>query len=197
MTLYQADLSAGALMPAESRILATLLCTGVDKNAWTHAIKEENILQKKSPSSAIRQARLIRARLETLDDEGVALVAHASGELLNQMLLLAAVRHSRLLGDFLIDVYRCRLQRLENTLDPNDWTAFLHECEQRDREVSHWSESTRAKLRQVITLMLAEAHFIDSTKSLRLTPPLLHPVIRRYIQDRNDHYALEAMDVKR
>ncbi len=31
MTLYQADLSAGSLLPAESRVLAQLLLSGVDK----------------------------------------------------------------------------------------------------------------------------------------------------------------------
>jgi len=30
MTLYQADLSAGSLLPAESRVLAKLLLSGVD-----------------------------------------------------------------------------------------------------------------------------------------------------------------------
>ena len=100
MSHYMADISAGALLPAESRILATLLLSGVDKAGWVHAIKEDNILQKKSPSSAIRQAHLIRQRLDTLDEEGLNLIAHESGEVLNQMLLVAAIRHSRLLkGD--------------------------------------------------------------------------------------------------
>ncbi len=197
MPMYQADLSAGSLMPAESRILADLLRAGVDKEGWTRAIKEENVLQKNSPSSAVRQARLIRNRLETLDAEGLALVVSESSEVLNQMLLLAAIRHSRLLGDYLIGVYRPRWQRLDTHLSLNEWPTFLHECEQRDSSVATWSDSTRAKLLQVILRILAEARYLESTRNLRLTPPLLHPRVRRYIQDRNDHYALEALDLKR
>lgn len=197
MSHYMADISAGALLPAESRILATLLLSGVDKAGWVHAIKEDNILQKKSPSSAIRQAHLIRQRLDTLDEEGLTLIAHESGEVLNQMLLVVAIRHSRLLGDFLIDVYQGRLKRLEDTISSGDWSSFLHECEQRDATVATWSKSTQAKLLQVIFLMLAQAKYIDSTRSRRITPPLLHPRVLRYLKDHNDTYTLKAMDVKR
>ena len=197
MNHYMADISAGALLPAESRILATLLLSGVDKAGWMHAIKEDNILQKKSPSSAIRQAHLIRQRLDTLDEEGLTLIAHESGEVLNQMLLVAAIRHSRLLGDFLIDVYQGRLKRLEATISSGDWSTFLHECEQRDATVATWSKSTQAKLLQVIFLMLAQAKYIDSTRNRRITPPLLHPRVLRYLKDHNDTYTLKAMDVKR
>ena len=197
MSHYMADISAGALLPAESRILATLLLSGVDKAGWVHAIKEDNILQKKSPSSAIRQAHLIRQRLDTLDEEGLTLIAHESGEVLNQMLLVVAIRHSRLLGDFLIDVYQGRLKRLEDTISSSDWSTFLHECEQRDAAVATWSKSTQAKLLQVIFLMLAQAKYIDSTRSRRITTPLLHPRVLRYLKDHNDTYTLKAMDVKR
>lgn len=195
--LYKADVSAGSLMPSESRILASLLQSGMDRESWTKAIKEDNILQKKSPSSAVRQARLIRNRLDTLDAEGLTLITTESGELLNQMLLVAAIRHSRLLGDYLLDVYQGRYRRLEDRLSASDWPTFLHECEQRDAAVAHWSDSTRAKLLQVIWRILAEARYIDSTQGLRLTPPLMHPRVLRYLKDHNDNYTLNAMDVKR
>ncbi len=194
---YKADIGAGALLPAESRILANLLLSGVDKAAWLYAIKEENILQKKSPSSAIRQAHLIRQRLDTLDEEGLTMITQETGEILNQMLLVAAIRHSRLLGDFLIDVYQGQLKRLENTITSGDWTTFLHECEQRDAMVATWSKSTQAKLRQVILLILTQTKYIDSTRSGRITPPLLHPRVLRYLKATNDTYTLKAMDIKR
>lgn len=194
---YRADISAGALLATESRTLANLLLLGVDKSAWLHAIKEDNILQKKSPSSAIRQAHLIRQRLDTLDEEGLTLIAQETGEILNQMLLVAAIRHSRLLGDFLIDVYQGRLKRLEDTISSSDWLTFLHECQQRDVTVASWSESTQAKLRQVILLILTQAKYIDSTRSGRITPPLLHPRVLGYLKKHNDTYTLKAMDIKR
>ncbi len=197
MSLYNAEVSAGSLMPMESRRIAELLLQRPDDATWSKAIKQDNILQKNSPATAVRQARLIRNRLSLLDEEGLRLIAEESPEISTQMLLLAAIRHSRLLGDFLIDVYRSRLRRLDATLNPADWDAFLHECAHRDALVDTWSESTRAKLLQVVLRILAEARYLESTRSLRLTPPLLHPRVVTYLRTHNDSYAQEAMELNR
>lgn len=197
MSLYNAELSAGSLMINESRRIAELLLQHPDDAAWTQAIKVDNLLQKNSPATAIRQARLIRNRLDTLDDEGLQLIVEESPEVCSQMLLLAAIRHSRLLGDFMIDVYRGRQRRLESTLNPADWEAFLHECALRDVSVDTWSASTRDKLLQVVLRILAEARYINSTRNLRLTPPLLHPRVRRYLAEHQDSYTREAMELAR
>ncbi|WP_348944726.1 BrxA family protein [Chitinibacter sp. FCG-7] len=57
----------------ESRRIAELLLQKPDDAAWSQAIKLDNILQKNNPATAIRQARLIRSRLELLDGEGIEL----------------------------------------------------------------------------------------------------------------------------
>lgn len=194
MPLYHAQSSAGSLMITESRRIAKLLLQKPDEAAWAHAIKVENILQKQSPVTAHRQARLIRKRLELIDDEGLKLIAADITEVSTQMLLLAAIRHSRLLGDFMIDIYRGQLRKLESVLDVRLWDSFLHECEQRDPSVLEWTPVTRAKLLQVTLRTLAEAKYLDSTRSLRMTPPLLHPRVLAYLARHKDHYAREAME---
>lgn len=197
MPLYHAELSAGSLMPVESRTIAALLLTQPDEAAWLKAIKIDNILQKSSPATAIRQARLIRNRLQTVDAEGLQMIVSGSPEVRTQMLLVAAIRHSRLLGDFLIDVYRNRIRRMETHLNAGDWDLFLQECEHRDESVADWTPSTRAKLLQVLLRILAEAKYLDSTRNLKLTPPLLHPGVTRYLRAHQDDYTIEAMEQAR
>lgn len=197
MSLYNAQFSAGSLLINESRRIAELLLQKPDDAAWNQAIKVDNILQKSSPTTAQRQARLIRRRLECLDEEGLQLIANDSIEVCTQMLLLAAIRHSRLLGDFLIDVYRGQLRRLETILTVRDWDVFLHECGQRDPSIIDWTATTRAKLLQVILRILAEARYLESTSSLRMTPPLLHPRVAGYLARSKDHYVREAMEQKK
>ncbi len=192
--IYSAQLSAGSLLIPESRTLAILLLRDTRDEAWVAAVKEDNVLQKSSPATALRMARLIRQRLDCLDETGLQMVAQDSLEVCAQMLLLAAIRHSRLLGDFLLDVYRGHLRRLETHLKPSDWEVFLHECEQRDSSVQAWTPNTRAKLLQVILRILAEASYLENTRSLRLTPPLLHPRVRAYLVNSKDYYAREAME---
>lgn len=193
---YNAEISAGALMLPESRRVARLLLTQPDRATWFEMLKTENILQKKSPATARRQARLIRNRLETLDEEAWRLVADGEQEIAVQILLAASIKHSRLLGDFMRDVLAGHLRRFEERLIVVDWDAFFADCMQRDPAIATWSASTRAKLLQVILRMLAEARYLESTRSLRLTPPLLHPEVQRYLRSRSEAAVLAAMEPK-
>ncbi|MEB0114542.1 DUF1819 family protein [Variovorax sp. RTB1] len=195
MGLYNAEISAGSLMVPETRRIAKLLLNRPTDAQWDAAIKDENLLQK-SPATARRQARLIRNRLETLDGEGLTLVVESDGELCRQLLLAASARHSRLLSDFLRDVYIADLRRLENTLSHRQWEAFLTECEHRDNAVGQWAASTREKLFQVIVRILAEAKYLDSTRRMGLTPPMLHPKMRAYLKRLGDAETLTRMEAK-
>ena len=195
MSLYNAEISAGSLLLPESRRVAGLMLTHPNQQIWFQALRLDNILQKKSPATARRQARLIRNRLETLDEAAWPMVAAGEQEVALQILLAAAIKHSRLLGDFLRDVVAGRLRRLERTLSPGDWEAFLADCAHRDPAVATWSTTTRAKLLQVILRMLAEARYLESTSSLVLTPPLLHPEVRSFLHSHREAAVLAAMEL--
>jgi len=194
MIQYNAEISAGSLMPMESRRLATLLLSSPDDSDWQHAIEIENILQKKTPATARRQATLLRKRLDTLDAEAWTKIAERENEVVLQLLLAAAVKHSRLLGDFMNRVYADRQRRLEVSLAPSDWPDFLTECSHHDPAVATWTDSTRAKLFQVIVRVLVEAKYLESARSLKLTPRSLHPDVRRYLVTRHESYVLDCLE---
>ena len=181
-------------MPLESRRIAAFMLTEPDDGAWRHAIEVENILQKNTPATARRQARLIRRRLLTLDVAGWQLIAERDQEVAVQLLLAAAVKHSQLLGDFMLQVYADRQRRLEVTLNPNDWQGFLAECSHHDPAVATWSVSTQAKLFQVIVRILTEARYLKSPQSMQLTPPTLYPEVRRYLSQRHEAYVLNCLE---
>jgi len=194
MNRYNAEISAGSLMATESRRLATLLLSDPDEATWLQAIEIENILQKKTPATARRQARLIRKRLATLDAEAWKKIAERENEVVIQLLSAAAVKHSQLLGDFMRKVYADRQRRLEPALAPSDWQDFLAECAHHDPAVAAWSESTRAKLFQVIVRILVEAKYLENTRSMKLTPQSLHPDVRRYLSTHDETYVLDCLE---
>lgn len=193
MQIYKAEISAGSLMLPESRRIARLLLENPTKERWAHALKVENILQK-NLTTARRQAGLIRKRLETLDAEGWQMIVEGNKELASQLLLAASIKHSRLLADFLRDVYAQDLRRLEHSLSLNQWDAFLTECARRNEQVEGWAASTKKKLFQVIVRILAEAKYLDTTRKMNLTPPILHPVIVSYLKRRSDAETLVLME---
>ena len=194
LPIYNAEISAGSLMPLESKRIASLLLSKPDESAWLHAIEVENILQKKTPATARRQATLIRKRLSTLDARAWKKIAERENEVVLQLLLAAAIKHSQLLGDFMLKVYAFKQRSLEPALASADWHDFLAECAHHDPAVAGWSESTQAKLFEVIVRILVEAKYLESTRSRKLSPRSLHPDVRRYLTDRHETYVLDCLE---
>ena len=194
MPTYNAEISAGSLLLLESKRIAALLLTTPDEDAWRHSIDVENILQKKTPATARRQASLIRKRLTTLDAKAWEMLVLREYEVVTQLLLASAVKHSQLLGDFMLRVYADRQRRLEPALASMDWQDFLAECAHHDAAVAEWSDSTKAKLFQVIVRILAEAKYLESARSMRLTPQSLHPDVRRYLSTHHETYVLDCLE---
>lgn len=194
MTTYNAEISAGSLMPLESRRIAAFLLTHPDDTAWRRALIEDNLLQKKAPATALRQASLIRNRLNTLDETAWDMIAHREQEVAIQLLLVAAIRHSQLLSDFINDVYKDHQRRLNLAIAPGDWESFFTECAHRDSSVIQWSASTQAKLLQVILRILKEAKYLENTRNMKLTPQSLHPDVRRYLSAQCDNSLIDLLE---
>lgn len=196
MKRYQADLSAGSLMLPESRIVARLLLDGVGLAAWERAIRIENVLQKSSPATATRQARLIRFRLEAIDCSLWPLIAEGDKEEAAQALFAAALKHSELLQDFVLEVVADHVRRLETKLSPMAWDRFIADCEARDPAVQKWSPTTRKKLLQVIIRILAEARYLETTRSLRFLPPHLYPSVVSALKAAGEERLLRTMELE-
>lgn len=194
---YNAEISAGSLLLKESRVIAKLLLEKADEEKWHKAINIHNLLQKKSPATAKRQTRLIRNRLELMSPELWRMVVDGTKEVAIQVLLVASIKHSKLLGDFMDKVIRSHYKTFNNQLTAREWENYLSECEHRDPSVSGWSESTRKKLGQVVFRILAEANYVDSTRSLKLIPVRVVPEIHNFLSKAKEDYVLRCMEVTR
>lgn len=183
-------------MLPESRIVARLLMDRTNDREWEQAMRVDNVLQKGSPATATRQARLIRFRLESISPSLWPLVADGDKEVAMQALFAAALKHSDLLSDFVREVVADHVRRLEMTLSPREWEQFLAGCQARDPVVGTWSESTRRKLLQVVLRILAEARCLESTRSLRLLQPHIHPAVTKSLQDAGEQRLLALMELR-
>jgi hypothetical protein len=195
-TFYLGDLVAGSLLIGESRQIARLLLQDQchEDAVWEKSILGENILQKWSPETAKRQARLIRNRLRLLTSEAWEAMANGTSVFVTQFLFAACVKHSRLLGDFLNQVVREHHRTFEERLSDKDFDRFHEFCKDRDPCVSDWKPSTVKKIRQVIFRILAEAKYIDNTKSRRLQPVAIVPEVRQYLVSHGEEYIMRCME---
>jgi hypothetical protein len=97
--IYNGEIVAGSLLIPESREIAKLLLRDTSEEEWHQAIIIDNVLQKRSPATAKRQAKLIRNRLVLMTPEHWALVKDGNAEVATQALLAATIKRNRLLGD--------------------------------------------------------------------------------------------------
>ena len=193
--IYNGDIVAGSLLLAESRKIAQLLLKNVDTDQWHRAVVIDNILQKRSPAAAIRQARLIKNRLVLMDKNLWKLVYDGSSEVSTQALLAASIKHSHLVGDFMDIVLRQHWQTFSEKINEIDWKRFLEACAQVDPKVDIWKKSTKAKLRQVLFRILAEAKYIDSTRRRKLLPVSIAPGVKKYLIEKKENYVIRCMEI--
>lgn len=192
---YRADITAGSLKVAESRIVAGLLLEGVNGNAWKEEIQKNNVLQTRNPASAIRMGRLIRKRLELMKPALWMLVRDGTGIVATHAVLAAAVKHSQLLGDFLDLVVREQYRIFGTNLSNQLWDDYLADCSGRDPDMPFWNESTRRRLRSTVFQVLVQAGYMDNTRSKRLQTVHIASEVLRYLEEHHENYVLRCIQV--
>ena len=192
---YKADITAGSLKVAESRIVAGLLLRKVNADGWEKAIIEDNVLQTRSEATAIRIGRLIRKRLELMNPDLWGLVRDGTGTVATHSVLAAAVKHSPLLGDFLDLVVREQYRLFNTALSNRLWDEYLYDCRGRDPDMPIWNESTRKRLRSSVFQILAQAGYIENTRSKRLQTVHIASQVLQYLERHNEHYVLRCIKV--
>jgi hypothetical protein len=193
--IYKADLTAGSLKIPESRIVADLLLRGVSPEEWKNAIYSENILQTKTPETSRRLANLIRSRLQTMEHPLWKLVRDGKGNVATHAALAAAVKHSQLLGDFLLYVVGEQYRLFSPTLSHRQFTDYLEACRERDPNMQQWNESTCKRLRSSVFQILAQAGYIDSTRECRLQAVHIAEQVLSYLKSHQEDYVLRCIQV--
>ena len=193
--IYTATISSTSLRVRESRIVANLLLKGVKDNAWKEAIVDQNVLQIPSPVGVIRSANILRARLEPLGDGLWKMVRDGGRTQATQAAFAGAVKHSRLLGDFMDITIREQRALFSKNLERRMWNDYITGCRGRDPDMPDWSDNTVAKLRSIVFSMLAEAEYLKDTRSLLLHNVFVDTQLAAYLRDRGESYVLRCMEV--
>jgi hypothetical protein len=192
---YKADITAGALKVPESRVIADLLLHEVDAEGWKEAIVDRNTLQARTSATATRLGKLIRGRLATMGPELWRLVRDGKGDVATHAVLAAAVKHSPLLGDFLDLVVREQYRLYAKALSNKLWDGYLDGCRERDPDMPDWRESTRKRLRSSVFQALAQAGYVENTRSLKLQTVHVADQVLRYLKANDEEYVLRCVQV--
>ena len=114
-----------------------------------------------------------------------------------QSLLSCSVKHSRLLGDFMLQVIGTRIRIIDDRLSNRDWTKYLESCELIDPHVKDLTDSTRKKLKQIIFRILVESKYLESQKLPKLTPVRIEPELKSFLIKYKEKYVLSCLEVSK
>ena len=193
--IYKANMTAGSLLVPESRKIADLLLRDVTVQEWKDAVEQKNILQKLSVSSSKRVAAHIRSRLELMTPELWKMVRDGDAILAPQAIFAAAIKHCRILGDYLDLVVREQFKRLEDQLTPALWDEFILSCKQRDPLMEDFPPSTATKMRSVVHKILVEVGYLKSPHDWHLEKIEIFPELMEYLERQNEKYVVKCIQV--
>lgn len=188
---YKASITREQFLFYEMRTTAKLLDEGLDDKEVVQRIIDQYPTEK----SVERMAKACIARLKNMNDEAlISEIAKQPSDVSKQICLYAMMKESRLLWDFMITVIGNKYQKLDTSFGKIDLNSYIMQLQEQDDVVATWSDSTIAKIKQVLTKILVENEYLDNNKSTSLNPVWLNPVLENAIRDNNDDQALVAFN---
>lgn len=192
---YNAVITREQFLFYEVRTTAKLLYEGSNSEEVVERIISDNLFQYPTEKSVRRMALTCLKRLEALGDNSlVAAIATQPSEVAKQICLYAMMKQYRLIWDFMITVIGEKYRLSDTTYGKIDVNSYFLRLQEQDDWVATWSDSTVTKLKQVITKILVENEYIDNTKSIKLNPVWLQPILENAIRENGDELALPAFN---
>jgi hypothetical protein len=185
----------GTLLVSDSRKIADLMLKNISKEEWKHEIEENNILQRLSISSSKRIASFIKARLMLMKPDLWVMIRDGDATMSTQANFAAAIKHCRLLGDYLDIIIRAQFKKLEDTLPLSLWDEFIVLCEQNDPLMEQFPPSTAQKMRSNIHKILVEVAYLSDPYKRKLQKIEIIPEVSNYLKRNNEKYVLNCIEV--
>ena len=171
MTEYSAGLTSQLFWLQETRKTASLITAGMDKAAIRKVVWEENIYQVKAEYRAIEILNHTFRRVSLLPEEVCTCIASCDIETAKIINLIAVMMDSRLLFEFMHDVFTEKRRLGEKEITDRDMNVFFEDKAMQSEVVAGWTDVAMKKLKQSITRMLFEAGLLESGKR----PAIIHP----------------------
>ncbi|MFH4523851.1 DUF1819 family protein [Vibrio natriegens] len=192
---YLGDLIGGSLMINEAQLIAELLLSDPSKEQWDEAIVEQNILQKRSPASAKRNAATIKKRIVNLGNKFLSALVNANHEEAAQLMMAATLMNSPLLADFMRTVVMDAKRMYRENIDMKDWEYFWEDKCRIYPDFADMSESSTYKIAQVAFKVMTDGGFLESTKTKVLTNIYITPDVRDLLVEMDRDDIIQAMEI--
>lgn len=192
---YSAVITREQFLFYEMRTTAKLLIEGLDKESIAERIVSENLFQYPTEKSVRRMSLACIRRLEAMEnDDLVNAIATQPSGVAKQICLYAMMRQYRLVWDFMLTVIGDKYRKFDSSFGKIDLNVFFMRLQEQDDWVATWSDSTITKIQQVLTKVLVENEYLDSTNSDHLNPVLISYLLENAIREDGQEIVLPAFN---
>lgn len=182
-TSYNLGFTASSLRPDLARIVAECYLAVGDWDLAKDKVLASNALQSRTISSARRQEREIRRRLQRLTPDQITLLAQATTDDRAAMAWLAVLKSIRFAFEFAAEVLREKLATHDPVLRHSDYESYVELQSVSHADLARLSNTSKIKVRQVLLSMLKEVGILTSGAALgTIQRPVLSPAVLNVIQ---------------
>ena len=171
---YSAKLTGEPFLYNETKIIGRYLLEGANEEELKKQNIEENLIKHKKISSVKRVNAPIFRRLKVMSKEMLEEFVCSDIETSKYILLYAIMKTDKLVRDFVIEVYKDKLYMRKEYIEKFDIDNWYEEKCILSRTLKERTESTAAKLKQVIMKILQDSGLVIKEKNMyRIIRPLL------------------------
>lgn len=192
---YNGGLTREQFLFYEIRVMAGLLNDGFSEEEAVQRIADENLFQFPTERMLKSIAKTCLSRIYALDNVQLAAgLATEPFDVAKQINLYAIMRQNRIVWDFMTKVIGEKYRIQDFTYEKKDLNIFFYDLSEQVQEISSWSDSTIAKIKQVLTKFLVECDYLDNARSKRLNNVYLCPELESGIRANGDTEVLPAFN---
>ena len=183
---YSMSFTTGGMFLQEAPRAAELYLNLKDWKKVREVILEENLLQLRTKSSAMRVSRELCSRLSGLNDDELKVLADGNTQDRSALLWLAVCRQYRFIYEFAVEVLRGKFLTYQRELSYADFDACFNAKAAWHEELDKITDTTLAKLRQVLFRMMHEAGLLSPDgviQAFPLSPQVISTITNRAVGD--------------
>jgi hypothetical protein len=165
-----------------------------DNDQWKQLIVEENILQRKSPYTALRVAATVRKRLAPLGHDFLNDILGLPERTYIQLLLVALLIQSPIMADFMKNVLAEARRVYKSELEKSAWQDFIDERCRAWPELNNYSDEAHKVIGRNVIRALAEAGYLNSSRSKQIQAVYVEPEIKNWLERLNRTDLIEVME---
>ena len=171
---YSAKLTGEPFLYKETKIIAEYLLNGENPLVLKKRNVEENLIMQKTKGSITRSNSPIFRRLGIMDKDMMREFVESDIDTSKHILLYSIMKTDRLVLDFMLDVYKDKILMRKEYIEKYDIDNWYEEKCILSQTLNEKTETTRAKLKQVIMKILQDSGLVIKEKTnFRIIRPLL------------------------